>query len=96
MINDTVELSFEIIEEIKPKVDVTVRHTYQLRDYMSGTPIFEILLDWLESFDVGDVFVSMNTDYPTVPLQDVLLDTGAEMATDFIVTGDFASSVDGK
>lgn len=50
-------LNFEDITSKSQYSDSSVQLNFSIKDYMEGTIIYKVLIDWLENYSVGDIFV---------------------------------------
>lgn len=60
VIDDTTQLNFEGVSGMCEASDVSTQLNFDIRDYMEGTIIYKVLIDWMESYSVGDIFIVEN------------------------------------
>jgi len=57
IIDSTTLLNFEDVSTTCHFSDTSVQLNFELRDYMQGTIIYQVLIDWMETFSIGDIFI---------------------------------------
>jgi len=38
-------------------LNTTIQLNFEVKDYMEGTITYQVLIDWMETFSVGDIFI---------------------------------------
>ncbi len=57
VLNTTIQLNFE---ECFLKIGImnnSNQLNFEVKDYMEGTITYQVLIDWMETFSVGDIFI---------------------------------------